>query len=116
MCKSLFIQTGKGARRIWSVYHWCGDDGGGGQGEGGAGLNAVDEKYDRFELADCEYGAGAGDAVFVSCRLSLQFAGDRYGMSRAAYWVFHVDAHAGRVRSFRSFRDRGEALAAAGLA
>src|SRR4051812_11366005 len=80
-----------------------------------AWLNAVDEKYDRFEIVDCEYGSGAGDAVFASCRLSLRFAGDRYGMSRAAYWVFHVDAQVGRIRSFTSFRDRGEALAAAGL-
>jgi ketosteroid isomerase-like protein len=80
-----------------------------------AWLEAVDDKYDRFEIADCEYDSGAGDAVFVACRLSLRFTGDRYGMSRAVYWVFRVNEEAGRVRSFTSFRDRSEALAAAGL-
>jgi ketosteroid isomerase-like protein len=80
-----------------------------------AWLAAVDEKYDRYEIADAEYRQGAGDAVFVSCRLRLRFAGDRYGMSRMVYWVFLVDENLGCVYGFTSFRDCGEALAAAGL-
>jgi hypothetical protein len=80
-----------------------------------AWLDAVDDKYEHFEILDCEYGSGKGDAVFVSCRLRLRFTGDRYGMSRAVYWVFRVNEETGRVRSFTSFRDRSEALAAAGL-
>jgi len=80
-----------------------------------AWLDAVDEKYDRFEVVDCEYRSGAGDAVLVSCRLRLRFAGDRYGMSRVGYWVFRVEGTPGRVRSFRSFRDHSAALADAGL-
>ena len=80
-----------------------------------AWLDAVDDKYDRYEILDVEYRPGTGDAVFVSCRLRLRFAGDRYGMSRVAYWVFRVDGEVGRVRSFISFRDHGEASAAAGL-
>lgn len=79
-----------------------------------AWLAAVDEKYDRYEVVDDDYQPGASDAVFVSCRLRLRHAGDRYGMSRLAYWVFRVDQH-GCVVAFTSFRDRGEALAAAGL-
>jgi ketosteroid isomerase-like protein len=80
-----------------------------------AWLEAVDERFERYELVDCEYRSGAADRVFVTCRLRLQFAGDRYGMARLAYWVFRVDEAAGRVRSFTSFRDRHEAEAAAGL-
>jgi hypothetical protein len=87
------------------------------QGHDGARswLASVDDKYDRFEIADAEYRAGDGDAVFVSCRLRLRYAGDRYGMSRVAYWVIRVDESQGRVRAFTSFRDRSEALAAAGV-
>jgi ketosteroid isomerase-like protein len=81
-----------------------------------AWLSAVDEKYDRFDVLDAEYEAGAGDAVLVACRLRLQYAGDRYGMSRLAYWVFRVDEDAGLVLTFTSYRDLTDARAAAGLA
>jgi len=79
-----------------------------------AWLDAVDERYDRFEIVDAEYRPGAGDAVFVSCHLRLQFAGDKYGMARQVYWVFRID-ESGLVSAFTSFRDVDEALAAAGL-
>jgi hypothetical protein len=79
-----------------------------------AWLGAVDEKYDRFEIVDAEYRPGAGDTVFVSCHLRLQFAGDKYGMARQVYWVFRI-AESGLVSGFTSFRDIDEALAAAGL-
>jgi ketosteroid isomerase-like protein len=81
-----------------------------------AWLSAVDEKYDRFDVVDAEYEVGAGDAVVVACRLRLQHAGDRYGMSRLAYWVFRIDQDRGLVLSFTSYRDLAEARAAAGLA
>lgn len=77
-------------------------------------LESVDEKYAVYEIVEAEYRPGAGDAVFVSCHLRLQFAGDRYGMARQVYWVFRVDAK-GRVYSFTSFRDADDALADAGL-
>jgi ketosteroid isomerase-like protein len=80
-----------------------------------AWLAAVDEKYDRFEVVDPEYQQGAGDAVVVSCRLRLRYAGDRYGMSRQAHWVFRVDDERDCVVAFTSFRDLSEALAAAGV-
>jgi ketosteroid isomerase-like protein len=80
-----------------------------------AWLAAVDEKYDNYEVLDAEYRPGEGDAVVVSCRLRLRYAGDRYGMSRMAYWVIRVDEAQGGVVDFTSFRDRSEALAAAGL-
>ena len=79
-----------------------------------AWLESVDEKYDLFEIVDAEYRSGVGDAVFVSCALRLQFAGERYGMARQVYWVFRVDS-GGRVCSFTSFRDLDEALADSGL-
>jgi len=79
-----------------------------------AWLAAVDRQFDRYEVVDADYTLGAGDAVLVSCRLRLQHAGDRYGMSRMAYWVFRVDDR-GCVVGFTSFRDLGEALEAAGL-
>jgi ketosteroid isomerase-like protein len=79
-----------------------------------AWLDAVDEKYERYEIVDAEYRAGAGDAVFVSCHLRLQFAGDKYGMARQLYWVFRID-ESGCVSRFMSFRDRDEALADAGI-
>jgi hypothetical protein len=79
-----------------------------------AWLDAVDDKYDRFEIVDAEYRAGADDAVVVSCHLRMQFAGERYGMVRRLYWVFRVDAR-GHVYSFTSFRDLDDALAAAGV-
>ena len=56
-----------------------------------------------------------GDAVLVACRLRMRYNGDRYGMARTAHWVFCVDEDRGCVVSFRSFRDRSEALEAAGL-
>ena len=80
-----------------------------------AWLQAVDEQYDRYEIVDGEYQAGAGDAVLVACRLRMRYKGDRYGMARTAHWVFCVDEDRGCVVSFRSFRDRSEALEAAGL-
>jgi len=80
-----------------------------------AWLAAVDEKYELFEVVEADYRPGAGDAVFVSCHLRLQFAGDQYGMARQLYWVFRVN-DAGRISSFTSFRDLEEALADAGLA
>jgi ketosteroid isomerase-like protein len=78
-------------------------------------LAAVDERYDTFEVVDAEYQPGAGDAVVVSCRLRLRHAGDRYGMSRMAYWVIRVDENRGSVAAFTSFRDLRDACAAAGL-
>jgi hypothetical protein len=78
-------------------------------------LDAVDETYERYEIVDPEFAEGAGDAVVVSCRLSLQYRGDTYGMSRAVHWVFRVDEASGCIQSFTSFRDRSEALEAAGL-
>lgn len=80
-----------------------------------AWLDAVDERYDNFEVLDAEYRPGTGDAVLVSCRLRLRYAGDRYGMSRVAYWVIRVDERQGGVAAFTSFRDFSEAVAAAGL-
>ena len=80
-----------------------------------AWLAAVDEKYDRYEIVDDEYREGSRDTVVVSCRLRLRYKGDRYGMSRLAYWVFRVDGDGGRVVAFTSFRDLSDALAAAGL-
>jgi ketosteroid isomerase-like protein len=80
-----------------------------------AWLAAVDDKYDRFEVIDAEYQPGGGGAVVVSARLRLQYSGDRYGLSRMAYWVFRVDQKDGRVIAFTSFRDLSDALAAAGL-
>jgi ketosteroid isomerase-like protein len=80
-----------------------------------AWLQAVEEQYDRYEVVDVEYQAGAGDTVLVCCRLRMRYKGDRYGMARIAHWVFHVDEDRGCVVSFTSFRDRGEALEAAGL-
>jgi len=80
-----------------------------------AWLAAVDDKYDRFDVVDAEYEEGADDAVVVVCRLRLQYAGDRYGMSRLAYWVFRIDAERGLVVTFTSYRDLAEARAAAGL-
>jgi hypothetical protein len=79
-----------------------------------AWLDAVDDKYDRFEIFDAEYRPGAGDAVFVSCHLRLQFAGEKYGMARRLYWVFRTD-ESELISAFTSFRDVDEALAAAGL-
>jgi ketosteroid isomerase-like protein len=73
-------------------------------------------QYDRYEVVDAEYEAGAGDAVLVSCRLRMRYKGDRYGMVRTAHWVFRVDEASGCVVSFTSFRDRSEAVEAAGLA
>jgi ketosteroid isomerase-like protein len=81
-----------------------------------AWLRAVDEQYDRYEVVDAEYEAGVGDAVLVSCRLRMRYKGDRYGMVRTAHWVFRVDEASGCVVSFTSFRDRSEAVEAAGLA
>jgi ketosteroid isomerase-like protein len=72
-----------------------------------AWLRAVDEQYDRYEVVD---------AVLVSCRLRMRYKGDRYGMVRTAHWVFRVDEDRGCVVSFTSFRDRSEAVEAAGLA
>lgn len=94
---------------VMGEWHFKGHDG------VRAWLAAVDEKYDRFEVVDAEYEVGAGDAVLVACRLRLQYAGDRYGMSRLAYWVFRVDEERGLVRTFTSYRDLAEARAAAGL-
>jgi len=78
-------------------------------------LAAVDNQYDVYEVADAEYRSGAGDAVVVSCRLRLRYAGDRYGMARMAYWVFRVDEARGCVVTFTSYRDLSEALADAGV-
>jgi len=80
-----------------------------------AWLAAVDRQFDRYEVVDADCRLGAADAVLVCCRLRLQHAGDRYGMSRMAYWVFRVDEDRGCVVAFTSFRDLDEALAAAGL-
>jgi ketosteroid isomerase-like protein len=80
-----------------------------------AWLGAVDEKYDRYEILDVEYLSGAGDSVVVSCRLSLRYRGDSHGMSRSVHWVMHVDEGVGQLRLFTSYRDRAEALDAAGL-
>jgi ketosteroid isomerase-like protein len=80
-----------------------------------AWLGTVDETYDCFEIVDAEYRLGAADSVVVSCRLRLRYAGDRYGMARMAYWVFRVGEDCGAVVAFTSYRDHGEALAAAGL-
>ena len=80
-----------------------------------AWLAAVDEKYDRFDVVDAEYELGQDDAVVVACRLRLQYRGDRYGMSRLAYWVFNIDQDRGVVLTFTSYRDLAEARAAAGL-
>jgi len=78
-------------------------------------MAAVDKEYDRYELIDPEFVAGAGDAVMVTCRLSLRHRGDSYGQSRTAHWVIRVDEDSGLITGFRSFRDREEALEAAGL-
>jgi len=80
-----------------------------------AWLDAVDDKYDLYEVTDCDYQAGAGDAVAVSCTLRLRFAGDRYGMARTAHWVFRVDDESALVTAFTSYRDRQDALTAAGI-
>lgn len=79
-----------------------------------AWLEAVDEKYDNYEVLDEEYREGQDDTVVVSCRLRMRHAGVRYGMSRMAYWMFRVDDD-GCVTAFTSFRDLEDALAAAGL-
>jgi SnoaL-like domain len=79
-----------------------------------AWLAAVDEKYDEYEILDEEYQAGRDDTVVMSCRLRLRYAGDRYGMSRMAYWMFRVDDE-GCVKAFTSFRDLADAYAAAGV-
>ncbi|MCU1448106.1 MAG: hypothetical protein JWP02_276 [Acidimicrobiales bacterium] len=76
----------------------------------------VDEEYDRFEVLDARYRQGAGDAVLVTCRLSLVFKGEKYGQSRSVSWVFRVDEEREQVLSIRSYRDAGDALRAAGLA
>ena len=78
-------------------------------------LAAVDDRFDLYEVTDAEYRAGEGDAVAVSCTLRLRFAGDRYGMARAAHWVFRVDESRECVTAFTSYRDRADALAAAGI-
>lgn len=80
-----------------------------------AWLAAVDDRFDLYEVTDAEYRAGEGDAVAVSCTLRLRFTGDRYGMARSAYWVFRIDEQSGCVTAFTSFRDREDALAAAGI-
>ena len=80
-----------------------------------AWLAAVDDKYDLYEVTEVDYEAGAGDAVAVSCTLRLRFAGDRYGMARTAHWVFRIHEERGCVTAFTSYRDRADALAAAGI-
>ena len=80
-----------------------------------AWLAAVDDRFDLYEVTDAEYLAGEGDAVVVSCTLRMRFAGDRYGMARSAHWVFRVDESRECVTSFTSYRDREDALAAAGI-
>jgi ketosteroid isomerase-like protein len=78
-------------------------------------LAAADRDYDRIELVDPEYVAGADDNVLMTCRLSLQYRGDNYGQSRIVYWVVRVDQDSGLITWFKSFRDEHEALEAAGL-
>ena len=77
-------------------------------------FGAVDEKYERFEVLDARYQEGAGDAVLVTCRLSLIFKGEKYGQSRKAHWLFRIDEERGQVLSIKSYRDAGDALRAAG--
>jgi hypothetical protein len=78
-------------------------------------LRAVDAKWERYEIFDAEYRTGEDGTVLVCGRLSLQYRGDKYAQSRAFFWVLIVDPESGLIASFRSFRDRGEALQAAGL-
>jgi ketosteroid isomerase-like protein len=81
----------------------------------GARFRVVDEEYDRFEVLDASYRQGAGDAVLVTCRLSLRFKGERFGQARESNWLFRVDEERGQVSSIRSYRDPGDAMRAAGL-
>jgi ketosteroid isomerase-like protein len=78
-------------------------------------LDAVEEGYDRFEIIDPTYTTGTDGAVVMSSRLSIQYAGDSYGQSRSVHWVLRVDEERGLIVSFRSFRDRAEALEEAGV-
>ncbi len=79
-----------------------------------AWLAAVDEQYEHYEVVDCEFQAGSDDSVLVSCRLRLRYQGDRYGMSRTGHGVLHVD-DGGSITAFTSYRDRRDAVRAAGL-
>ncbi len=77
-------------------------------------LRTVDDEFDHFEIVDPQYKLGSGGAVMVSSQLSLRYAGDSYGQARRVHWVLRVD-DGGLISSFRSFRDRSEALRAAGI-
>ena len=78
-------------------------------------LDSVDEQFERFEVLEPEFIEGRAESVYVSCRLSMRHRGDDYGQARSLHWVMTVDEQRGVIVSFRSFRDRAEALAAAGV-
>ena len=80
-----------------------------------ARFRVVDDEYDRFEVLEPRYRQGAGDAVVVTCRLSLRLKGEQYGQARKSNWLFRVDEEHGQVSSIRSYRDAADAMRAAGL-